>query len=116
VEDYLGYSYAPQGIIQTPFSNQVRIDEAHAQGNNVELRNRLMDGIHFEKSFHFDWELFSWQTHNSDLRCHRSLVCLSVSNSNDPCGTSAWRGHTSFANSGRDQSKVINFYELPTFP
>ncbi len=61
MEDYFSYSYAPKGIIQTPFNNQVRIDEPHAQGNNVEIRNRPLDGILFEKSFHFDWELISWK-------------------------------------------------------
>jgi len=61
VEDYFGYSYAPKGIIQTPFSNQVRIDEKHAQGNSTEIRNRPLDGIMFEKTFRFDWELISWK-------------------------------------------------------
>ena len=28
-EDYYGYSYAPKGIIQTPFGGQVRIDECN---------------------------------------------------------------------------------------
>lgn len=60
-EDYYNYSYAPKGIIQTPFSNQVRIDEPMTQGHNVMSRTRHLDGIPFHKSLQFDIELMSWK-------------------------------------------------------
>lgn len=60
-EDYYGYSFAPQGILQTPFVNQVRIDEPMTQGHNVMSRTRLLDGIPFQKSLDFDIELTAWQ-------------------------------------------------------
>lgn len=63
-EDYYGYSFAPQGILQTPFVNQVRIDEPMTQGHNVMSRTRLLDGIPFKKSLDFDIELTAWQPTN----------------------------------------------------
>ena len=60
-EDYYNYSYAPRGIIQTPFANQVRIDEPRTQGHNVLTRTRNLDGIPFERALQFDMELISWQ-------------------------------------------------------
>lgn len=60
-EDYYGYSYAPQGVIQTPFSNQVRVDERRTQGWNVLSRTRHLDGIPFRQSLQFDMELISWK-------------------------------------------------------
>ncbi len=60
-EDYYGYSYAPRGIIQTPFNNHVRIDEKNTQGWNVMSRTRHLDGIPFRQSLHFDIELISWK-------------------------------------------------------
>lgn len=60
-EDYYGYSYAPKGIIQTPFNNQVRIDEKRTQGWNVMSRTRQLDGIPFREALQFDMELISWK-------------------------------------------------------
>jgi len=60
-EDYYGYSYAPQGIIQTPFSNHVRTDKYMTQGWNVMSRTRQLDGIPFGKTLQFDIELMSWK-------------------------------------------------------
>ena len=60
-EDYYGYSYAPKGIIQTPFCNQVRVDEPMTQGHNVLSRTRQLDGIPFHRSLQFDMELMSWK-------------------------------------------------------
>ena len=60
-EDYYGYSYAPKGIIQTPFNNHVRIDEPMTQGWNVMSRTRQLDGIPFRRSLKFDMELMSWK-------------------------------------------------------
>lgn len=60
-EDYYGYSYAPKGIIQTPFTNQVRIDDARTQGWNVMSRTRPLDAIPFRQSLRFDMELISWK-------------------------------------------------------
>ncbi len=60
-EDYYGYSYAPKGIIQTPFNNHVRIDEPMTQGWNVMSRTRHLDGIPFRRSLQFDMELISWK-------------------------------------------------------
>jgi hypothetical protein len=61
VEDYFGYSYAPKGIIQTPFINQVRFGQDSTKGHNVLIRNRALDAIPFSTSFRFDWELISWK-------------------------------------------------------
>lgn len=60
-EDYYNYSYAPQGIIQTPFSNHIRIDEKRTQGWNVMSRTRPLDSIPFRRSLQFDIELISWK-------------------------------------------------------
>lgn len=60
-EDYYGYSYAPKGIIQTPFGGQVRIDEPMTQGWNVMGRTRHLDAIPFRTSLDFDFELMSWR-------------------------------------------------------
>ncbi len=60
-EDYYGYSYAPRGIIQTPFANQVRVDEPRTQGHNVLTRGRNLDGIPFRESLRFDIELMTWK-------------------------------------------------------
>ena len=60
-EDYYGYSYAPKGVFQTPFNNHIRIDEKMTQGWNVMSRTRHLDGIPFNKSLQFDFELMSWK-------------------------------------------------------
>ena len=60
-EDYYGYSYAPKGVIQTPFNNHVRIDEPMTQGWNVMSRTRHLDGIPFRRSLQFDMELIPWK-------------------------------------------------------
>lgn len=50
-----------RGQRQTPFANQIRVDESMTQGNNVLTRTRNLDGIPFLKSFDFDMELISWR-------------------------------------------------------
>lgn len=60
-EDYYGFSFAPRGLMQTPFANQVRVDQPMTQGNNVLTRTRNLDGIPFSKSLNFDLELISWK-------------------------------------------------------
>ena len=60
-EDYYNYSFAPRGIMQTPFANQVRVDQEMTQGHNVMTRSRNLDGIPFSKSLDFDLELISWK-------------------------------------------------------
>lgn len=60
-EDYYDFSFAPRGLMQTPFANQVRVDQAMTQGNNVLTRTRNLDGIPFTNSLNFDFELISWQ-------------------------------------------------------
>lgn len=60
-EDYYGYSFAPRGIMQTPFSNQIRVDQPQTQGYNILTRTRNLDGIPFTKSLDFDIELISWK-------------------------------------------------------
>lgn len=60
-EDYYNYSYAPRGIMQTPFANQVRVDQKMTQGHNVLTRTRNLDGIPFTKSLNFDMELMPWK-------------------------------------------------------
>jgi hypothetical protein len=61
-EDYYDFSFAPRGLMQTPFANQVRVDQSMTQGNNVLTRTRNLDGIPFKKSLNFDFELISWQS------------------------------------------------------
>ena len=61
MEDYYDFSFAPRGLMQTPFANQVRVDQAMTQGNNVLNRTRNLDGIPFSKSLQFDFELISWK-------------------------------------------------------
>ncbi|GAA5123601.1 DUF2961 domain-containing protein [Luteolibacter yonseiensis] len=60
-EDYYGYSFAPRGIMQTPFCNQIRVDQQMTQGYNILTRTRNLDGIPFKKSLGFDIELISWK-------------------------------------------------------
>ncbi|WP_367874954.1 glycoside hydrolase family 172 protein [Luteolibacter sp. Populi] len=59
-EDYYNYSFAPRGIMQTPFANQTRVDQQQTQGHNVLTRTRNLDGIPFQKSLNFEIELISW--------------------------------------------------------
>ena len=61
MEDYYDFSFAPRGLMQTPFANQVRVDQAMTQGNNVLTRTRNLDGIPFLKSLNFDFELIAWK-------------------------------------------------------
>ncbi|RYD28649.1 MAG: DUF2961 domain-containing protein, partial [Verrucomicrobiaceae bacterium] len=60
-EDYYNYSFAPRGVIQGPFSNQIRVDEPNTQGHNVLTRSRNLDSIPYRKSLDFDIELISWK-------------------------------------------------------
>jgi hypothetical protein len=60
-EDYYDFSFAPQGLMQTPFANQVRVDQPMTQGNNVLTRSRNLDGIPFLTSLNLDFELISWR-------------------------------------------------------
>ncbi|GAA5482485.1 glycoside hydrolase family 172 protein [Haloferula sargassicola] len=60
-EDYYNYSFAPRGIMQTPFANQIRVDQPATQGHNVLTRTRHLDAIPFERSLDFDIELMSWK-------------------------------------------------------
>lgn len=60
-EDYYNYSFAPRGIIQGPFANQIRVDEPNTQGHNVLARSRNLDTIPFRESLDFDIELISWK-------------------------------------------------------
>jgi hypothetical protein len=60
-EDYYDFSFAPRGLMQTPFANQVRVDQPMTQGNNVLTRTRNLDGIPFSNSLNFDFELISWR-------------------------------------------------------
>jgi len=47
--------------MQTPFANQVRVDQPMTQGHNILTRTRNLDGIPFSKALDFDFELISWQ-------------------------------------------------------
>jgi len=60
-EDYYDFSFAPRGLMQTPFANQVRVDQPMTQGNNVLTRTRNLDPIPFSQSLNFDMELIAWQ-------------------------------------------------------
>ncbi|MCW1916503.1 DUF2961 domain-containing protein [Luteolibacter sp. GHJ8] len=59
-EDYYNYSFAPRGIMQTPFANQTRVDEKMTQGHNILTRTRNLDAIPYTSSLDFDIELISW--------------------------------------------------------
>lgn len=61
MEDYYDFSFAPRGLMQTPFANQVRVDQPMTQGNNVLTRTRNLDGIPFKQSLDFNFELISWK-------------------------------------------------------
>jgi hypothetical protein len=61
MEDYYDFSFAPRGLMQTPFANQVRVGQPMTQGNSVLTRTRNLDGIPFSKSLNFDFELISWK-------------------------------------------------------
>ncbi len=60
-EDYYDFSFAPRGIMQTPFANQMRVDQPMTQGHNVLTRTRNLDGIPFSQSLDFNIELISWK-------------------------------------------------------
>jgi hypothetical protein len=47
--------------MQTPFANQVRVDQPMTQGHNVLTRTRNLDVIPFARSLNFDFELISWR-------------------------------------------------------
>lgn len=63
-EDYYGYAWCDPSLFQSPFANQVRCDGAGNLGNTVVTRTRSLDAIPFEKSLHFDMEIWHW------LDCH----------------------------------------------
>lgn len=60
-EDYYNFSWAPKPLFQTPFANEVRLDEPMTQGHNTVTRTRNLDGIPFEKSIQFDMEIMPWK-------------------------------------------------------
>ena len=61
MEDYYDFSFAPRGLMQTPFANQVRVDQPLTQGHNVLTRTRNLDGIPFARSLDFKFELIAWR-------------------------------------------------------
>ena len=61
MEDYYDFSFAPRGLMQTPFANQVRVDQPMTQGWNVLTRTRNLDGMPFSESLDFNFELMSWK-------------------------------------------------------
>jgi hypothetical protein len=60
-EDYYNFSWAPKPLFQTPFANEVRMDEPMTQGHNTVTRTRNLDGIPFTKSLKFDMEIMPWK-------------------------------------------------------
>jgi Protein of unknown function (DUF2961) len=60
-EDYYNYSWAPQGVFQTPFANQPRAGIPKTMGHNTCSRTRQLDSIPFNQSLKFDIELIAWQ-------------------------------------------------------
>jgi hypothetical protein len=60
-EDYYNFSWAPKPVFQTPFANEVRLDQPATQGYNVVTRTRNLDGIPFGKSLAFDIEIIPWK-------------------------------------------------------
>ena len=61
MEDFYDFSFAPHRLMQTPFANQVRVDQPMTQGHNVLTRTRNLDGIPFSQSLDFNFELISWK-------------------------------------------------------
>lgn len=60
-EDYFNASWAPVIPFQTPFASAPRADNPSSQGHNTFTRTRNLDGIPFEESLRFDWEVIPWK-------------------------------------------------------
>ena len=60
MEDYYDFSFAPRGLMQTPFANQVRVDQPMTRGYNVLTSTRNLNVIPFGQSLDFNFELISW--------------------------------------------------------
>lgn len=83
-EDYYDFSFAPQGLMQTPFANQVRVDQSMTQGNNVLTRTRMLDAIPFQTSLTFDFELIAWRTTKLSYAATTYWYARPVAHSNIP--------------------------------
>ena len=59
-EDYYNSSWAPVVVFNTPFGGAVRADSINSRGVNTWLRTRHLDGIPFQSSLLFEFELLSW--------------------------------------------------------
>ena len=60
IEDYYNTSFAPVKVFHTPFGGAVRADTESSYGYNTWLRSRNLDGITFNTSLKFNFELLGW--------------------------------------------------------
>lgn len=60
IEDYYNTSFAPVVVFHTPFGGAVRADTESSYGYNTWLRSRNLDGITFNTSLKFNFELLGW--------------------------------------------------------
>lgn len=60
IEDYYNTSFAPVEVFHTPFGGAVRADNESSFGYNTWLRSRNLDGITFNTSLRFYFELLGW--------------------------------------------------------
>lgn len=59
-EDYYNTSFAPVKVFQTPLGGAVRADTESSFGYNTWLRSRNLDGLTFQTSLKFYFELLGW--------------------------------------------------------
>ena len=60
IEDYYNTSFAPVTVFHTPLGGAVRADTESSYGYNTWLRSRNLDGITFNTSLKFNFELLGW--------------------------------------------------------
>lgn len=61
-EDYYDTSFAPVSVLQSPFGGVMRADTDSSYGYNTFLRSRNLDGITFNNSLKFNFELLGWSS------------------------------------------------------
>ncbi|MBN2293541.1 MAG: DUF2961 domain-containing protein [Pirellulales bacterium] len=60
-EDYYGYAWCTPVFFESPFHAQPRAEGPSNYGHTTNTRVRLLDAIPFNKSFHFDMEVWHWR-------------------------------------------------------
>ncbi|MFT3789421.1 MAG: DUF2961 domain-containing protein [Tepidisphaeraceae bacterium] len=66
MEDYYNASWAPNPVYQTPFASQPRVGVPGTAGFNCYTRTRNLDGMPFQKSLRFDFEVQTWKPADLD--------------------------------------------------